>query len=74
MRRTGHVERFERVVAADAVIGMNDEIARRQRRRLGDELVEIARRRGGRASRSPKMSCSPRIVSEFGGKPLFERQ
>ena len=35
MRRAGDVERLQRLVAADAVLGMDDEIARRQARRLG---------------------------------------
>src|SRR5207248_5707742 len=42
MRRAGNVDRLQCLVAADAVIVMDDEIARRQRRRLGDELVEAA--------------------------------
>ena len=40
MRRARHFERDEPVIAADAVLGMDDEIARRERRRL--------RRRTGR--------------------------
>ncbi len=50
MRRAGDVDRLQRLVAADAVIGMDDEIARRQGRRLGDELVEIA---------PPPRRCAP---------------
>ena len=42
VRRAGDVDRLQRLVAADAVIGMDDEIARRQVGRLGDELVEVA--------------------------------
>jgi hypothetical protein len=42
MRRAGDVDRLQGLVAADAVIGMHDEIPWCQRRRLGDELVEIA--------------------------------
>ena len=42
MRRAGDVDRLQRLVAADAVIGMDDEVARRQVVDLGDELVEVA--------------------------------
>src|SRR5208283_4661996 len=42
MRRAGDIDRLQSLVAADAVIGMDDEIARRQVVYLGDELVEIA--------------------------------
>src|SRR5271166_1529983 len=42
MRRAGDSDRLQRLVAADAVIGMDDEIALRQVVYLGDELVEVA--------------------------------
>ena len=42
MRRAGDIDRLQRLVAADAVLGMDDEIARRQVGHLGDELVEVA--------------------------------
>ena len=51
MRRAGDVDRLQRLVAADAVIVMDDEIARCQRRRLGDELVEAAP--AARSAREP---------------------
>src|SRR5260370_5394212 len=41
MRCAGDLERDEPVIAADAVLGMDDEIARLERRDFGDELVEI---------------------------------
>src|SRR6202048_4346487 len=42
MRRAGTVDRLQCLIAAEAVIGMDDEIARRQVVHLGDELVEVA--------------------------------
>src|SRR5271166_6319564 len=42
MRRAGDSDRLQRLVAADAVIGMDDEIALRQVVYLCDELVEVA--------------------------------
>src|SRR5207248_2765824 len=42
MRRTGNIDRLERLVAADAMLGMDDEIAGGERPRLGDEIPEIA--------------------------------
>ncbi len=41
MRRARHFERDKSVVAADAMLGMNDEVARRERGDFGDELVVI---------------------------------
>ena len=40
MRRAGDIERLQPLIAADAVIGMDDEIAGGEARRLGEELVE----------------------------------
>src|SRR5207302_11516792 len=42
MRRTGDIDRLQRLVAADAVIDMHDEITRRQIVYFGNELIEIA--------------------------------
>ena len=42
MRRARDIDRLQRFIAADAVICMDNEIARRQVVYLGDELVEIA--------------------------------
>src|SRR5215470_15351565 len=42
MRRAGDGDRLERLVAADPMIDMDDEITRRQRCGLADELVEVA--------------------------------
>src|SRR6516164_7344121 len=42
MRRASDVDRFERLVAADPVIRVDDKITWRQCRRLGDELIEAA--------------------------------
>src|SRR5271169_6552807 len=41
MRRAGDIDGFQRLIAADAVIGMDDEITLRQVVYLGDELVEV---------------------------------
>ena len=38
MRRAGRLDRLQADEAADAVIGMDDEVAGRQRRRFGDEV------------------------------------
>src|SRR5439155_11184060 len=38
MRRAGDADRLQRLIAADAVLGMDDEVAGRKARRLGDEL------------------------------------
>ena len=42
MRCAGDIDRLQRLIAADAVIGMDNEIARRQVVNFGDELVEVA--------------------------------
>ena len=41
MRRAGDIDGLQRLVAADAVIGMDDEITLRQVVYLSDELVEV---------------------------------
>ena len=74
MRRAGDVDRLQRLVAADAVIGMDDEIARRQRRRLGDELVEAA----AAARRAREPVAEDVLLAEqhqvVGREALLERQ
>ena len=49
MRRAGRLDRLQPDEAADAVIGMDDDVARRQRRRLGDEVGGALALLGARA-------------------------
>ena len=74
MRRAGDVDRLQRLVAADAVIGVHDEIAGRQVVHLGDELVEVAA-----AARDPRQPVAEDVLlaeqqHAVGGEALFERQ
>ena len=74
VRRTGDVDRLQRLVAADPVIGMDDEIAGCQRRRLCDELVEAApapRRAGEPVAEDILLAEQNHIV---GRKALLDRQ
>ena len=57
VRRAGDIERDEPVIAADAVLGMNDEIALRQRRHLGDEILVI-----GAAPRRPREPVAQNVL------------
>ncbi len=43
MRRAARIDGFETFVAADAVVGVDDEVAFRQRRGVGDEVLRLAR-------------------------------
>ena len=74
MRRAGNVDRLQCLVAADPVIVMDDEIARRQRRRLGDELVEAA----PPARRAREPVAEDVLLAEqdhvVGREALFDRQ
>ena len=74
MRRAGDVDRLERLVTADAVVGMDDEIAGREVGRLGDELVEVAP-----PPRSPRQTVAEDVLlaekdQRVGREALFERQ
>ena len=42
MRRPRGIDRFQRLVAADPVIGVDDKITRRQVVHLGDKLIQVA--------------------------------
>ncbi len=57
MRRAADIERREPVIAADAVLGMNDNIARLQGRDLGDELIVI-----GAAPRRPRQALAKHVL------------
>ncbi len=74
MRRAGDIDRLERLVAADAMVGVNHQIARREVVRLGDELVEVAP--APRGSRQPV--AEDVLLAEndqrVGGEALLERQ
>ena len=74
VRRAGDTDRLQRLVAADAVLGMDDEVARREARRLGDEIVEVA----APARRARQPVAEDVLLAEqhqrLGGKALFERQ
>ena len=74
MRRAGDVDRLQPLVAADAVLGMDDEIARRQAGRLGDELIDVA----AAARRAREPVAENVLLAEqqqvVGGEALFERQ
>src|ERR1700736_4781367 len=74
MRRPGDSDRLQRLIAADAVIGMDDEIARRQVVHLGDELVEVAA-----APRGPRQPVAEDVLlaeqHDFPGRePLLDGQ
>ena len=74
MRRAGDVDRLQRLVAADAVIVMDDEVARRQRCGLGDELVEAApspRGAGEPVAEDVLLAEQHEVV---GSKTLLDRQ
>ena len=74
VRRARRFDRLQADEAADAVIDVDDEIARRQRRRLGQHVLgappALARMR---TRRSPRMSCSPMTARSSASKPLLER-
>ena len=74
MRRAGDIDCLQCLVAADAVIGMNDEIAGRQGRRLGDELVEIASPPRGARQPVAENILLAEHDERLGREPLFERQ
>jgi hypothetical protein len=61
--------RFEPLIAADAVLLMDDEVARGRLAASAMNSSRLRRRRGARASRSPKMSCSPSTTRLSVAKP-----
>ncbi len=74
MRRAGDADRLQRLIAADAVLGMDDEVAGREARRLGDELIEAAP-----PPRHPRQAVAEDVLlaeqhQPLGRKALFERQ
>ncbi len=74
VRRAGDVERLQPLVAADAVLGVDDEIAGRQARRLGDELVDAAAAaRGAREAVAEDVLLAEK-QQIAGRETLFERQ
>ena len=70
VRRLADLDRGQPLVAADAMVGMDDEVARGERRQLGKEGVgALARFLRRRTSRSPSMSCSVRTATSSLVKP-----
>ena len=74
MRRPGNLDRLQRLVAADAVLGMDDEIAGLKARRFGDEFVETAP-----PARCPRQPVAKDVLlaeqhQRCVRKALFERQ
>src|ERR1051325_9228545 len=74
MRRAGDIDRLQRLVAADAMLRMNDEIAGGERPRLGDEILEITP-----AARRARETVAENVLlaeqsETVGREALFERQ
>ena len=59
MRRAGRLDGLEPVEAADAVVGMDDEIAAARLDASVQHVAAALARLARRTSRSPRMSCSP---------------
>ena len=74
MRRARDIERLEPLVAADAVLSMDDKIAGGERPRLGNEIIEVAA-----APRRPRETVAENVLlaeqgQRVGCEALFERQ
>ena len=75
VRRARRLDGLQPLEAADAVVDMDDEIARRQRRDLGQKILRpLARAAFGRTRRSPRMSCSPMTARSPASKPASKPQ
>ena len=59
VRRAGRLDGLQANEAADAMVDMDDEIARRQRRGFRQHVLRAPLALGRRTRRSPRMSCSP---------------
>ena len=74
MRRAGDIDRFQPLITSDAVFGVHDEIAGRERCRLGDEIVEASA-----AARCPRQPIAKNVLfaeqhQGVGREALLERQ